>query len=648
MSVSGALNPPTSMDPPTATGLLDEFKQQGMTLAVFEDDFLPRFEACMQQTWDQLATKNDSPFSTSSKNCRLFPLERVQVIWKQVVRQYALLLLLAQGTAVKGEEEVTKNFSLLVDGVRGVGKTTLLQGLHNMMAAEFPTIIVSVYHDYETDGQTLPSHLFAAALEIDATDDMGLCARQAKKKKKLLFGFFDEIQQLYQESEESAHVDKSFDTSFGKKAVAQLLKMGKQIHHCGVVVAGSSRYARHFAYHEFLEELERKDVYNYANLNHTVFTPRGLSPLRTMEEIADCFPDEPDAKTVYYATGGVPRDIARRHLDGDAKIADHLKNDITFEIVSLLVFSNNLVSSKPWGASVNEGRIQELKDDPWSLNFLAIDRFKHMDRYLFHLVRLCDSGILVQKEDKCEYGFARAIDAVEYAKHVVDPKQVQRSFAIAYTATFLGFDEGSAGAVLELPTLICAAQNNLLPCTSETDFVGQDSLKQFSFSERSSHTRVKTTEDLPKNELFRLAVDSGSDGWWLQPEAGTLKVHMVQVKLGKIGSNIPVGGRAADDPSTTKLTLRTVCARLKRAFEDLQLHQGDTPLVFGSMTLLTSKTVKQSLVDKLHDAKTAAKGLQIDGQARRLHVLQGGENCSDFVKFVPSQYRKVLQSQPLV
>lgn len=94
---------------------------------------------------------------------------------------------------------------MLLTGVKGISKTTLMQGLCKILSQLQGTMLICVYHNYKISAKFLPVKLLSTAIQgrslplpyNKASDNFSTCLAKVWQKGYHMVMFLDKIQVLY-------------------------------------------------------------------------------------------------------------------------------------------------------------------------------------------------------------------------------------------------------------------------------------------------------------------------------------------------------------------------------------------------------------------------------------------------------------------
>ncbi len=233
-----------------------------------------RFVGVLRQAWHLLSNSGSDGHGTVQP---LFESARTVI---PLVELLASAVFELERWALLGKGGLTSGGNMILHGVKGVGKTTLMRGFSHVLKA-LSTSLVLVFVDYQTSAFERPLELLrkAATAEgilgaADAESMEGLLRVVTRARKAVVF-FADEVQHLY-----DAGAARDAPTCL---AVADLLAVGKT-ENCLGILAGSTSQLRSLVFRRHADRA--MDPYrHYPDLNNGVYPTRIVAPLRTPEEV---------------------------------------------------------------------------------------------------------------------------------------------------------------------------------------------------------------------------------------------------------------------------------------------------------------------------------------------------------------------------
>ena len=525
---------------------------------------------------------------------------------------------------------VTSGGNVLLQGVKGVGKTTLLRGLHRVLGV-LSSCLVPLFVDF-TAGFVRPLDLVRAyAQQLGTTPTPGtmrelLLALQQREEARYIMFFADELQLLYKPNAPAG------DASCA--AVADLLAIGKTDNTFGVV-AGSTSALRSLTFRR--HTAAGSDPYRaYVDLNHTVYVAHEVPPLRTRDELRGVLQQRAAivavdngalapmsdvlVDAVFAATGGVGRLIDAYKPDSPARcnandfIAEY-ENDASLRAVASCLFAENGGFEAPAAAydlwnpvTLRPQRVLQLTGAA-SVTDLIHD---WVDGALLHV----DSSGCVQFFSACHYNML--------FKFLYEESKPAMLLALAVRTTLGGWKgKGSAGAVVEeyLLARFALSEDRAYEPRKLTFAAGGPTAGE-TFALRAKAVAVADdggggggaggfmTLGMLEGVLFDVKVDHGLDGFVIVRSAekqaadgddgGGVRlhfdVHTTQVKTGERGKTITEGTTSSTRDTTihgiiTKAALGAENFRnaVAKVFADAEVAA--PTLTFRTFTLLTTKSL---------------------------------------------------------
>jgi hypothetical protein len=184
--------------------------------------------------------------------------------------------------------------------------------------------LITIYHEYlSTDKIIKPSCLIKNVLKNETLkEDIRLCEKELKNKKKFVFIVLDEIQNLYLKNDN------------GKQVINQLSEIGGSREGCiFCIITGSSYHLRQLCFAKLPNNIKEKyPNYISLDLNSTKYSSRWIYPFLDIEDFERLTEityteskkeNEVDEKNqlalLYLKTGGNPRLLEKIVLNGESK-----------------------------------------------------------------------------------------------------------------------------------------------------------------------------------------------------------------------------------------------------------------------------------------------------------------------------------------
>jgi hypothetical protein len=424
-----------------------------------------------------------------------------------------------------GEKISTGN--LILHGVKGVGKTTLLQAAS--IFAWFELDMLAVAWNYE--GQADPTHpyrLIPYALEL-ARPDTPLSrtesyVRQAiDRKLQGIILLLDEINDIF---------DPQVSPAVNLDIMSYLLELSKSRRY-GIILTGSSSRLRQLLFH-----------CPSKSLNSTVFGFVNVTPVREVSSlskfIARRFPSQRHhhhVATIFALTGGVGRKVDlyfSGRLDLLSTVVVKLQEDPVFLHFATLMWLQNQTNVKA-GDPGNPSSLNDTVAIPSIRSNILGEKLQGcLEQFQDDSLVLCMGDIvqLLVPQDLCLI-------------HDYLHRDVAAVCQLGMRVTLKGWEGyGSAGAAAE-PYVFYYIVRPLLK-------VIYDFAAPYEIRVRGSRAILLQNQadvsliSVPAiyNVLIQVSQDTGVDGVFLRPiheSQGDVGIHFLQVKLGAFGKTITEG-----------------------------------------------------------------------------------------------------------
>ena len=508
--------------------------------------------------------------------------------------------------------------NMVIYGVSGVGKTTLLEGFkrtiealdsfHQNNGSQWKVVLAFCdYSNVNSNNWKMPVDLLAdRAVQCGAfteteretvtkphCDPLQLLGMLVDRGHRVIF-LADEVQMLYRKSADEG--DKTCTT------VRQIRMIGKKPG-CFAAVCGSTTSLRQMI---FRSGGDSDGYKQYADLNHTVFEGYRLAPVRSKNQLEAAVKlfkpgllKACDIDDIFAATGGVGRfvrthDVSRRPVHTETFLAE-VASDPTFRKIVNILFDLNDTAT-----GYNLWEPQSLSV-PQIMKFVDEKQQKHLTHKLFKWV---DSSLLFQKEsyESVEFFSKGHFDAL--SRYLHEPAAPRRLLVWAVDVTLNGWGKhaNDGGTVLEQHILQRYAEHNGYNYENRkltfTDTVGS---RQFCIGRASSDT-LKCLKDFHKL-AFDVAADKGLDGFLVDVDynkkggVARINISVVQVKTGRRNKKITRGSAMAARNRTNTTVVGILAKALhgmkefttsfKRHLKTLKIKM--PKLAFVDITLLTTK-----------------------------------------------------------
>ena len=593
---------------------LEEFKQQ-YAAAVEQSDADMLIDAVCR-AWSYLADNSTEVNPLFSDSLSVMP----------IIRQFSLKLLQLERWTRGHGFGAGSGGNLFLQGVNGVGKTTIMKGLCAAVG-NLSTSVIPVFADYQTGGHQTPYELVNAAVARpnppQAATMNGLLDALGEKPKRAIVFFADEVQTLY--------IDNAQRESPQCNIILQLSIIGKQNNSLGVF-AGSTSALRDLAFRHRPDHFRSKDPYaNYCDLNDSVFVVNRVDPLRTSKEVKGVLlkhaehcklppPTDERVESIFAMTGGVGRLIDNAKLLPNPPCPDvttfleQYETDPNFQAVisRLFVLNNGLLSTGEYNL--------------WNQTKLSLSEAAHLvqsDRGILQLVHTwMDARLIHMKSTSLEFFCCAQYEALK--SYLDRPTEPIHLLQLAVRATLGGWQgRGYAGAVVEAYLLQRYAECNELgnePRKITFRKTGKSDEKQVALDTGDTpgdhlNTSIRL-EDLV-GKVCRLSSDKPMHGFVLSlEEDNRFSVEVVQVKVGEHGKSI-----------SAPFMLGKIVMDAQRAVKDFRkniasLFKESCPrLTFGLFTLVTTKT----LASRFPETVELAEGSRVPLNA------VAGQDCFDLM-----------------
>lgn len=197
----------------------------------------------------------------------------------------------------------TNGSNILLSGVKGVGKTTLLKFLYYVTKKYFSEYLFPIFIDFN-EAKLLPSSILEHNFLFKPGGNISEQVYLLSKSKKALVCFGDEMDRLYK--------DNAPPEDLSVKIVQELYTIGKSTN-CLGIISGSSATTAALAFKETCNGKPVNTYHSYPNLNHTVYQDCRLFPLRSRQDL-EAFVKENsqniNINELFYYSGGILRKIA--------------------------------------------------------------------------------------------------------------------------------------------------------------------------------------------------------------------------------------------------------------------------------------------------------------------------------------------------
>ena len=553
---------------------------------------------------------------------------------------------------------------VLLTGVKGIGKTTVLY-MAEIVATLLCDRCLVVYLNYETETNPqprLPSVAVCAAARArypdwpasDASreEDMAWAGIELSRRGVWLLLLVDELQEVYKEECANA----------GARIVRQLLVVAKEHSNNFAIVSGSSSSVQRLAFQQDDICQQRSWVRNYPNLNHTVFVPMPMLPIRNRDHFGAVVRRDPALVTLAAARGGEDALFARtggvgRLLNsianagwGDDKTVFHeyeteaAKDGAFSLIVSYFQHRTgtapSVATSRP---TVSYKEIEAMAKDAGE-SAKAVDL---IDSFI-------DRGLLCRAAYVHSYELLLPDALRHLAELHQEPDKPSFKTKTAFQAVFMDWAKhgGSAGSYCEpqVRQWLCENRPDLVP-PFDSRYVHVTQPLTMRAAKGADATQLAWPAWADCHGLYGATNETGIDGLGLQSDlnadgtSATL-VTVVQIKLGALHpSNFVTPGRLLTSANTSGELLAMIGAACRGVRKIRQVWPNDYPAIQRvHLVLVTSKTLTK-------DAQACAD--KYSGQPRRYEELNAelGSPClfamdviegEEFKQLMPRNWRDAI------
>jgi len=459
-------------------------------------------------------------------------------------------------------------YQRLLLGSKGVGKTVFLEEIQKIAKGLFEDNLITIYHEYlSTDKIIKPSCLIANVLKNETLkEDIRLCEKELKNKKKFVFIVLDEIQNLYLKNDN------------GKQVINQLSEIGGSREGCiCCIVTGSSYHLRQLCFAKLPNNIKEKyPNYISLDLNSTKYSSRWIYPFLDIEDFERLTEftynkskkeNEVDEKNqlalLYLKTGGNPRLLEKIVLNGESKF-DLMKNfqnksdRIKSKILESVFHCTSVFIDKTCIST-----IEDLLDEPSISTFI---KWTKLFKYSCFLEKFNQDNtdenlseeLLPLIYDLSDSGHLRFIDNQFNQLIGLGSPLIYLQLANKNSKSVLTMDEifalknpsGPYSDIAENVVLSILAQNSHIFNISGLKMTYKNLEKTIL---KENYTNIKTYADeiyvfhnldTITNKLFKVCYMSATnqmvkdaleiDGLLLQSNANNLIAHRIQIQLGPV------------------------------------------------------------------------------------------------------------------
>ena len=555
---------------------------------------------------------------------------------------------------------------ILLTGVRGVGKTTLLT------AAEIAAtllcdhcLVVHLNYEARVGPAPLPvppSVAVAEAARMRFSDwpaadssrelDMEWVVDQLTARGGWLLLLVDELQDVYVEH---------FATQ-GRMIAQQLLFVGKHARHFAVASSSSAQMER-LAFKHAQLCLQRPWLASFPDLNHHVFAPHRLAPIRDRGQFALLVRKNPRLQSVlaehgvdalFARTGGVGR-LLDRFVDGDwgdddawfKNYADEIAARHTFALIMSHLFFQETkslaASSRP--AALPSPRALR------AVTFATIRRYGRdageTESIEDLIASFVDRGLLCPAStdpNAYELLLPGALPFLVHRRH--HPESPDFRSLTAFRAVFMDWEgHGSAGASCEphVRRWLCRHREDLVPPFDERYVHVANPLVMRASKGAQAAPLLPWPAWEQCHGLFGVTNETGIDGLGLEPQVlppdniPRMALTLVQIKLGELSDDNTITAGRSFTSTNTSGDLRAMIGAACRGLNKLMTAWVGAPTIVSlRFILVTSKTLNAAAHDLVATGLGTAE-LQLPC-SMSLDVVEG----SDFKRLIPREWRSDL------
>ena len=611
--------------------------------------------------WDYLSSGN---FVADDRSRRpippLFTCTTVSAIADDMVSN---VFTLARWT-LRGTGGLGSGGGFLLQGVRGVGKTTLLDGVYGVVQAVLPQYFLVAFIDYEIQEFQRPLAVLkqkaketkvVSQEEADHTQDILSFLRLMQVKRRAVLFVADEVQRLF-------HRNVEFDDP-NCRAVGDLVAIGKSTLGLGLLAGSTSRLQSLV----FRQNAEDDPYALYPDLNNTVYAMTEIVPLRTRKQLQGVLRQlaivaqedkadvnakllETDIDAVCRATGGVGRLLPQlgqrpkpHYVDGFLAKFDE---DTAFRAVMLRLFYEN------------DGMMEGSAYNLWGPKRLTWSEMKETvgNRHGARAMACSWVDAALAFADTRTIGFFAGCHFDALREFLFDSNHPDRLLQLAVRITLGGWHgHGYASGRVE------KYLQERYASSVEVDYEP----RKLTFAQQGANTegvfrlRVPSPVDDAAARSGVAAAECGDNARTLTELNGTLidvcqvhgldsfivhagdapntfRLEVLQVTTGEKSKTITMGGRR-DKMRGNDRTMAGIIAKAQLAAEAfrnnvLALYKeagADSPtLKVTSFTLITTKTLKPAAraeyVEKIHECQFGADIVEV--------CVVSGQNCYELME----------------
>ena len=518
----------------------------------------------VKTVWELIASKEHSiifPHFDSNVEC--------------IVRQVTVNVILCRSHIPIGN-----GTNILITGIRGIGKTTLMRGLWTVLSY-LEQSLVAIYYDFELQS---PKCLFTLlkdrlsqkkVLVPDVCDQFGSLLENLHTRDFQVAMFLDEIQILYVPRGAVQYAKNN-------KILREILFLGKSDYNCYGILSSSSSNIR--------EHTSCMTSLGYPNLHNSVFVESLLSPIRCKNKLS-LFLDVNDPEIIdryFSATGGVYSSLIRYKTD--PKSLEPADQCFLSELSQFDYFF--AVIMRLWS-------LQQTRS-LWELAYLTSDELGKIVKPLLNdansfshiLTRWLDAGFLYRT-------FGYQILVPDHLKLFGQLLNEQVSYALkgAVLATIGGwYCVPSAGHIIETHICMQLCRANIasnfwamLNCQTPRIYLQNQEL-------------CTAIEPDNMGKLISLAFDEGIDAYLIcaDKDKEGYHLHTIQIQVGTRYCSIRPGAARSAESKDDK-TIRGIIAKAQCGIRRILDHFNTAQIRINriTFTLLTTKKVTDPAVQTL-------------------------------------------------
>jgi len=497
------------------------------------------------------------------KRSKVTPLY-VSPIIKEFVEKINGWIIHAKRFKAEVEKEYRTAGSILVTGVMGVGKTTLMYGSSKVLP-QLESSFLSIYHNYKSD--TTVAHL-PHRLVMNELRRMAFLSEEVLNDLEAKdFGnpFFESLEEAYDNkggahcfiafyADEVEHLYKLSNIDLGRKIMRQIEVIGEAPNHFAVV-SGSGASTRALVTREEESGLALS-TNGFPTLNRTKFKQIHVHPLRKVKELDFLVKtrfssmSSTNITELFGSTGGIGRHIddfckGDYSVDTNRLIKEMASDNTLLKVVGRLFLTNDILVEvyNPWKLiGQPQSEIRELMDNQTLL-----------DRYI-------DAGYI--------YRDKRSVIHFLIPQHFIELRQyfqsADSSGHLWYRIALLGTTEqwkgcGSAGGVIEYYFLCAYFQSLGHGALKHSLTFAQSKPEAPEFKTALTQLRdvklddINAISSLPLN----LKADKGLDGLIIE-KITDLRYQLIGIQVKSGGKNVLIKASGKDDGSLATIEKKAI------------------------------------------------------------------------------------------